>query len=195
MDELGFLQDLTPGKLLLAVVSFITANVIAHFLKDQLSEYLRKERVVNKSFEDNLDPLLHNTQVLIKRLVDSLFGLDPKSNEAARKYLEGQVVVSDDLAQVVAGSKSLDRLEYSAFCLINLLVSIREFKFCTINAQKFRTFEEIVIFLDRKIPMSLRGNVFQKSGMYDPPLDCGGPRTHFRAVLFGGFHVSSRDRP
>ena len=108
--------------------------IIVNYLKEIISERLRKRRVVNS----NLRHLLKSSQYLTKKVVPML--LQPVPESINDKYLEN-----------------------TAYRIAHFLATMRYFQRSTFSTPVFSTLTNIEMFLERKIPMSMRGNIYHHS--------------------------------
>lgn len=173
MGDILSVETMAKLKIVLYAGVIVFVNAASFWLKD----YLTDIGVINRRKRDvlaaHLTPLLGIAEQVASRLLEIVTGSDKKMEAALARYRVARPLIeqlSGRFHSLQSEAIEFDRHESTAFRLINLLTSMQEFAVGTLDIVGHKKLSDALEFVDGKISMGLRGNLFMSREGYTPPL-------------------------
>lgn len=173
MGDFFSVESIAKLKIVLYAVVVVVVNAASFLFKD----YLTDKGITNRRKRDvlaaHLTPLLNIAEQVASRLLEIVTGSDKKMEAAIASYKSARPSIqqlSSRFNSLQSEALEFDRHESTAFRLINLLTSMQEFTVGTLDIVGHKKLSDALEFVDNKIPMGLRGNLFMSREGYTSPL-------------------------
>ncbi|HXG53701.1 MAG TPA: hypothetical protein VNN77_20045 [candidate division Zixibacteria bacterium] len=141
--------------IVLAGIALIAVNVVSHALVENYKVRKQRRELVKR----NLKPLLSATTELISRISELLIQEKKELIDAIRSYSP------EILAQRIPtlSAATMNRHESTAYRLVNFLTLAAYFGRQTADVPSFRLLDRVEYFIQNKIAVGLRGNLYGKN--------------------------------
>lgn len=173
MPDIQIVESLLSWKLGAYALAIVVVNTVSFWVKDYFTDRGALNRKKRDVLASHLTPLLHIAEQATSRLLEIVTGSDKKMEAAVSQYRANRPSVQQLASRFLSlqsGANEFDRHESTAFRLINLLTSMQEFTVGTLDIANHVELTEALGYIDNKIPMGLRGNLFMSREGYTPPL-------------------------